>query len=223
MMHPIFLKRTFNAQEIADGTAKSIAEFKQNYPDWYPCEANAEKLLGFLVGQLGTNEGPEPEYPYPYLLENLQFSYHSILDQGGWFYARPETPQEEQARLVRENAQRQQEIADENRRRQPEQELAEIVRETTQLAKDMPLSTLRVVVANERPSSPNGKKHQVETLPGGESRPFGMSPRTSSQPVPAKVMQEARRQVSLDNPTLPRDGVRFNQLVHELIQKSSNA
>jgi hypothetical protein len=221
MQHPVFLKRTFTPQEIADGTAKSIAEFKRNYPNWHPCEANAEKLLDFIVSQLGTNEGPNPEYPYPYLLENFQFAYHSILDQGGWFYLRPETPQEEQARLARENAQRQHEIADENRRRQPERELAEIVRETTQLAKDMPLSALRVVVANEHPIS-GGKPHQSTAVPGYESRSHN-APSQSSKPVPAKVMQEARRQVSLDNPTLPRDGVRFNQLVHEFIQKSSNA
>ena len=54
--------------------------------------------MDFILSQLGSNEGENPEYPYPYLMENLEFAYHSILDSGRWFVARPETPEEIQAR-----------------------------------------------------------------------------------------------------------------------------
>jgi hypothetical protein len=225
VMHPIFMKRTFTAKEIADGTERAITQFKKAYPEFYPCEANAEMLIDFILSQLGSNEEPAgaPEYPYPYLFENFQFAYHSILDSGRWFVARPETAEEIQAREGDEAFERQKQITEQNYVQRQQDEHTAVIQETIQVSKDMSLKALRVTVANERPSSPNGRKHQSVAMPGDESRSHN-SPRLEvAVRVSAKALYAARQQVALDNPHLNRDSVSFNNLVHEYIQKSSNA
>jgi hypothetical protein len=218
-MHHIFGTRTFSQQEINDITAQEIAKFKRTTPQFHPCPANAEKLMNWIISQLGSNEGPDREYDYPYTLEAFQAAYYSILDSGQWFYLAPETTAEIQAREARERAAQQQAIDAENLRRQPELELAAVIQETTQLAKSLPMKDLRVVVANERPSSPNGSKFVLGAQPGSESRPIGMAPSFNSRLVDAKLLQEVRRKCAIDNPTIPRDSVRMNELVHREIKR----
>lgn len=225
-MHPIFLARKFTRKQIDDITAQEIAKFRLAYPEFYPCATNAEMLMDFILSQLGSNEGPDPDapsYPYPYLYENLQFAYHSILDSGRWFVMRPETAEEIQARENEEQWENQKQVTEQNHVQRQEQELAELNSEVNHTLRNMPIKALKTMVANERPVS-GGKPHQPTAFAGDESRPAGMSPRLEvAVRVSAKALQAARRQVALDNPHLNRDSVSFNNLVHEYIQKSSNA
>ena len=216
-MHPVFLKRTFTAKEIADGTSRAITEFKKQYPDFYPCEANAEMLMDFILSQLGSNEGPDPaapEYPYAYLLENIQFAYHSILDSGRWFIMRPETAAEMQARENDEAFERQKHVTEQNHVQRQQDELTEV----NHTLRSMPIKALKMMVASERPIS-GGKPHKITAVPGDESRPIGMSPKTAARRATVKEIQEARRKCAIANPTIPRDGVRMNELIHEELQK----
>jgi hypothetical protein len=214
MPHHKFGVRKLTRKEREDITAESIEQFKRMYPEWYPCQANAEMITDFIVSQLGNFEGDDPEYPYPLLLENLRHAHDAILASGRWFVSRPVSPEElqEQAEQERNEAIRA------NQEAVREQiEKGEYVRAVKKLKPE----SLRLIVANERPSSPNGSKYQLTAQPGAESRPIGMSPKADSKPVPAKVLQEARRKCAIANPTIPRDSVRMNELIHEELQKQN--
>jgi hypothetical protein len=54
------------------------------------------------------------------------------------------------------------------------------------------------------------------------SRPIGMNPKTASRRFTVKEIQEARRKCAIANPTIPRDGVRMNDLIHEELRKQNS-
>lgn len=215
MPHHKFGVRKLTQKVREDITAQSIEEFKRMYPEWYPCAVNAEMITDFIVSQLGTFEGDDPEYPYPLLLENLRHAHDAILASGRWFVARPEIKESIQAR---EEQERQEGIRanQEAVREQIEKE------DYTRAVKKLSPESLRLRVANERPSSPNGSKYQLTAQPGAESRPVGMSPASNTRPVAPKVLAEMRRKLALENPTIPRDSVRMNDLIHSELAKLSS-
>ena len=101
MPHAIFGTRVLTAKEIANGTERAITQFKKAYPEFYPCEANAEMLMDFILSQLGSNEGPDPtlpNIPTPICMKTCISHITRYLDSGRWFVMRPETAEEIQAR-----------------------------------------------------------------------------------------------------------------------------
>jgi len=196
-------RSTFTAQERLDITAQSIRKFKQSTPEFYPCVANGEKLMTFVVSQLGSNEGDDATYLLPYTTENFASAYRAILDNGGWFVERPES---DEVREEREQAQRDEE---EQIRSDNENEAASRRNQIYALRK-IDTADLRVWTARKRPSG-GGEKHQTAALPGDESRRLGLgdvSPRAA-----------ARVRIALQYPLLNRESKQFSDLVNAELSK----
>jgi len=202
-MHYQFGSRTFTESERLDITAQNIEAFKRMYPDFYPCASNAEKLMDFLTSQIGSNEGADATYFYPFTLENFMQAYRAILASGQFFIERPESDEDI---AEREQATRDEE---EQIRRDDENEAASRRNQIYALRK-IDTAALRVWTARKRPSG-GGEKHQTTALPGDESRRLGVSD------VSARAA--ARMRTAIKYPLVKRDSIQFNELVNDELSK----
>src|ERR1700735_319021 len=204
-MHPVYRNEKFTPEKITEITARHIETFKRQHPLWYPCAANANKLMEFLVSQIGSNEGQNPEYPYPYTAGNFQFAHDAILNNGGFFIERPES---EEDIAAREQFDRDEETRIRQERINEQDTEARFVKSIKKMSDE----GLRLVVATERPIS-GGTKYKSSAKPGDESRRL-----TADRVSPVAA---ARMRVSLHNPLVRRDSIEFHTLLQQELDKSS--
>jgi|HubBroStandDraft_6_1064221.scaffolds.fasta_scaffold00205_26 hypothetical protein len=182
---------TTDEKERITGQAANL--FKVRHPDFYPCQANSDKLISFIESQLGMSI---LDYPYPLQLAQFEAAYDHILATS-WFYARPEEVIEEDPAVVRErNAQ--QKLRDDFDARQRF--------ERTQRDKNMPLAELGKVVSVQ--NADFRAQRELNNLP---VRTPGLESRHVEQ-VQLGIKAQARVNVGLAHPELDVKSSEFAKL-----------
>jgi hypothetical protein len=184
---------TITAEEKARLTDSACHLFIARNPEFFPCAANSEKLIQFVHSQLGMTLD---EFPYPILVEQWQAAYEHIK-KTSWLYERPVEEEIIDPAVAREQA-AQKKVRDDYDARQ-----ATAKRERE---RSLPLNELGKIVSVQ--NADLRQQRDENTLPG---RPVGQSSRPLST-VTLGVKAQARGNVALANPSLPRDGAEFSRL-----------
>jgi hypothetical protein len=189
--------------EKARLTDEACQLFKVRNPDFYPCQANSEKLISFVHSQLGQTLD---EFPYPILVEQWQTAYDHIK-KTSWFYERPSEP-EVIDEAAAEEARKQQAVPDNH---DAQQRAAKIARD-----KAMPLSDLRKVVGVQNKDFREQRDQNLLPV-----RSTGMESRAVST-VTLGPKAQARVNVGLQNPGLDTHSVEFTRLYALELQRLRN-
>jgi hypothetical protein len=183
---------TIDLEEKERLTGQAANQFKARHPEYWPCQANSDKLIGFIESQLGC---PIVDYPYPLQLENFEVAYEHIKATS-WFYTCPEEPKVEDPAVIRDQAAL--EAANAN--------LAACRAEEIRIAKKMPLKELGTFTSVE-----NAKLREARDQNLLPDRPVGQSSRPLST-VTLGMKATARANVALANPPLDRNSSEFAKL-----------
>jgi hypothetical protein len=184
---------TIDAAEKARLTDSSCHLFIARNPDFYPCQANSERLISFVHSQLGQTLD---EYAFPVTVDMWQAAYEHIK-KTSWFYERPVEEEVEDPAVVRER-EAQQAVRDNH---DAQQRAAKIARD-----KAMPLSELSKVVGVQ-----NAQFREQRDLNNLPVRQPGTEPQSISQRTMG-IRAQARINVATANPSLARDGAEFSRL-----------
>jgi hypothetical protein len=180
-----------NAEEVARLTDQAAHLFvARHVRDYYPCNLNSNKMMGFIFSQLGE------DYPYPLNLEHFESAF-AYISQHDFFLPRPveEEVVDEAAAL---EARKQQQVRDNH---DAQQRAAKIQRD-----KSVPLNLLRneVGVQNKDFRQQRDANLLPVRQPGSESR--------SLATVTFGLKAQARNAVALANPSLNRNSEAFAKL-----------
>jgi hypothetical protein len=167
--------------------------FKTRNPDFYPCQANSEKLISFVHQQLGQSLD---EYPYPVLIDQWQAAYDHIK-QTSWFYTRPVEEEIEDPAVTRERL-AQQKVRDDYEARQRAEKI--------QRDNNVPLNQLRNEVGVQ--NADFRQQRDANLLP---TRAVGLESRHVEQ-VQLGIKAQARVNVGLAHPALSPKSAEFTKL-----------
>jgi hypothetical protein len=183
---------TITAEEKARLTDSACQLFKVRNPDFFPCQANSEKLIQFVHQQLGMTID---EYPYPVHVDQWQAAYDHIL-QTSWFYTRPVEEEVDDAAVVKERL-AQQKVRDDHS--------AGVEADKIARAKTIPISQLAAEVAqqNNQFRQQRDRNELPIRTPGLESR------RMSDDRLGIKAL--ARVNVGNANPGLDTHSAEFTK------------
>ena len=185
--------RTLTAKEVADLTDSACHLFIARNPDFWPCSANAQRLIQFVESQIGmTLEA----YPFPILIEHWQAAYDH-LKKVSWFYTRPVEEEVEDAAVVKERN-TQQKIRDDFDARQRAEQI--------QRDKNLPLKELGAKVSQQ--NSDFRRQREQNLLP---TRTPGLESRNVEQ-VQLGIAALARVNVGLARPELSPKSGEFSKL-----------
>jgi|SRR5271169_5523536 len=195
-MQPLTI--SFEEKERITGASANL--FKARHPNFWPCQANSDKLIGFIESQLGFSI---LDYPYPLQVEQFTAAYEHIL-KTSWFYERPVEEEVEDPAVVRErNAQ--QKVRNDFDARQ--------AAERTARDKNIPLNQLRNEVGVQ--NADFRQQRDRNELP---VRSTGMESRHVEQ-VKLGIPAQARVNVGLENPGLDIHSAKFVRLYALELQK----
>ena len=170
---------TLEEKEKLTGQAANL--FKMRNPEFYPCQANSDKLVSFIESQLGM---PIVTFSYPVSVEQFQAAYEHILATS-WFYARPVEEEVEDEAVVRERNAQQKVRDDYDARQHAEQ---------TQRDKNAPLKELGAKVSQQ--NARFRQQREQNLLP---VRATGLESRNVEQ-VQLGIVAQARVNVGLAHP-----------------------
>jgi hypothetical protein len=181
---------SFEEKERLTGAAANL--FKARHPEYWPTQANSDKLISFIESQLGMSI---LEYPYPLQVDNFEAAYEHILATS-WFYQREPEVEVEDPAVVKERQAQERVRAEYD----VQQAAAKMQRD-----RNMPLSELGKIVGVQ--NADFRAQRELNKLP---VRSTGMESRRVEQ-VKLGIPAQARVNVGLANPGLDTHSAEFTK------------
>ena len=181
-------------EEKARLTDSACHLFLARNPEFFPCQANSERLISFVHSQLGMTID---DFPYPITVDQWQAAYDHIV-RTGWFYARPEEePEPEDPAVTRERLARQKVRDDYDARQRAAQ---------TERDRNLPLKELGKIVSVQNKDFRAQREQNLLPMraPGLESRHV--------EQVKLGIPAQARVNVGLAHPELSPKSGEFSKL-----------
>ena len=194
-------------EEKARLTDSACHLFMARNPEFFPCQANSERLISFVHSQLGMTID---DFPYPITVEQWQAAYDHIV-RTAWFYARPEEEPNRKTRLSCRERHAQQKVRDDFDARQ----------RADQTERDRNYAAERVGknrVGSKQgfPSTARAKSYFRFVRPGLESRHV--------EQVKLGIPAQARVNVGLAHPELSPKSGEFSKLcAAEVVRFAANS